>query len=175
MLRSFDSEFESAEPPVQIAHPNPPPVSILSKGRFSDCLLFKPHSQHSRHLHPESPLCPEVSSDVVRFSIMFVSLKAKWLYSRYKFLNLFSVDRAGARSSVRVFLICWVPFFTCNILDAMCSKLNLPCQPGVAAFLLTTWLGYMNSFVNPVIYTIFNPEFRKAFKKIDVPRALINS
>lgn len=25
---------------------------------------------------------------------------------------------------------------------------------------------YMNSFVNPVIYTIFNPEFRKAFKKI---------
>uniref|UniRef100_T1GTP4 G-protein coupled receptors family 1 profile domain-containing protein n=1 Tax=Megaselia scalaris TaxID=36166 RepID=T1GTP4_MEGSC len=33
-------------------------------------------------------------------------------------------------------------------------------------FILTTWLGYMNSFVNPVIYTIFNPEFRKAFKKI---------
>ncbi|XP_049826158.1 dopamine D2-like receptor [Aethina tumida] len=65
-----------------------------------------------------------------------------------------------------VFLICWVPFFTCNILDAMCSKLSLNCQPGVAAFLLTTWLGYMNSFVNPVIYTIFNPEFRKAFKKI---------
>ncbi|XP_060531999.1 dopamine D2-like receptor, partial [Cylas formicarius] len=65
-----------------------------------------------------------------------------------------------------VFLICWVPFFTCNILDAMCSKLNLECQPGVSAFLLTTWLGYMNSFVNPIIYTIFNPEFRKAFKKI---------
>ncbi|XP_030765631.1 dopamine D2-like receptor [Sitophilus oryzae] len=65
-----------------------------------------------------------------------------------------------------VFLICWVPFFTCNILDAMCSKLKFPCNPGVSAFLLTTWLGYMNSFVNPVIYTIFNPEFRKAFKKI---------
>ncbi|XP_071056187.1 dopamine D2-like receptor isoform X2 [Onthophagus taurus] len=65
-----------------------------------------------------------------------------------------------------VFLICWVPFFTCNIMDAMCSKLGLNCQPGVAAFLLTTWLGYMNSFVNPVIYTIFNPEFRKAFKKL---------
>uniref|UniRef100_A0AAR5PEF3 G-protein coupled receptors family 1 profile domain-containing protein n=2 Tax=Dendroctonus ponderosae TaxID=77166 RepID=A0AAR5PEF3_DENPD len=65
-----------------------------------------------------------------------------------------------------VFLICWVPFFTCNILDAMCSKLNYPCNPGVSAFLLTTWLGYMNSFVNPVIYTIFNPEFRKAFKKL---------
>ncbi|CRK99667.1 CLUMA_CG012980, isoform B [Clunio marinus] len=65
-----------------------------------------------------------------------------------------------------VFLICWVPFFTCNIMDAMCTKLNYDCQPGVTAFILTTWLGYMNSFVNPVIYTIFNPEFRKAFKKI---------
>ncbi|CAO1404754.1 unnamed protein product [Diamesa tonsa] len=65
-----------------------------------------------------------------------------------------------------VFLICWVPFFTCNIMDAMCTKLNMDCQPGVTAFILTTWLGYMNSFVNPVIYTIFNPEFRKAFKKI---------
>ncbi|XP_031341042.1 dopamine D2-like receptor [Photinus pyralis] len=65
-----------------------------------------------------------------------------------------------------VFLFCWVPFFTCNIMDAMCSKLGLSCQPGVAAFLLTTWLGYINSFVNPVIYTIFNPEFRKAFKKL---------
>ncbi|KAK6633992.1 hypothetical protein RUM44_004599 [Polyplax serrata] len=65
-----------------------------------------------------------------------------------------------------VFLICWVPFFTCNILDALCTKLSQSCQPGVAAFILTTWLGYINSFVNPVIYTIFNPEFRKAFKKI---------
>ncbi|XP_034256891.1 dopamine D2-like receptor isoform X2 [Thrips palmi] len=65
-----------------------------------------------------------------------------------------------------VFLVCWVPFFTCNILDATCTKLEMNCQPGVAAFILTTWLGYMNSFVNPVIYTIFNPEFRKAFKKL---------
>ncbi|EEC12498.1 dopamine receptor, putative [Ixodes scapularis] len=40
------------------------------------------------------------------------------------------------------------------------------CHLGVTVFLLTTWLGYINSCVNPVIYTIFNPEFRKAFKKI---------
>lgn len=29
-----------------------------------------------------------------------------------------------------------------------------------------TWLGYLNSFLNPIIYTIFNIEFRKAFAKI---------
>ncbi|XP_011494541.1 PREDICTED: dopamine D2-like receptor isoform X2 [Ceratosolen solmsi marchali] len=65
-----------------------------------------------------------------------------------------------------VFLICWVPFFTCNTMDALCSKMKKDCQPGVAAFIATSWLGYMNSFVNPVIYTLFNPEFRKAFRKL---------
>ena len=65
-----------------------------------------------------------------------------------------------------VFLICWVPFFTCNIMDALCTKLGRDCQPGVTAFMLTSWLGYVNSFINPVIYTIFNLEFRKAFKRI---------
>ncbi|XP_017756894.1 PREDICTED: dopamine D2-like receptor [Eufriesea mexicana] len=65
-----------------------------------------------------------------------------------------------------VFLICWLPFFTCNIMDAICTKLTATCQPGVTAFIVTSWLGYMNSFVNPVIYTVFNPEFRKAFHKL---------
>ncbi|CAG4961360.1 unnamed protein product [Colias eurytheme] len=65
-----------------------------------------------------------------------------------------------------VFLFCWAPFFTCSVLDALCTKFGLNCSPGVTVFILTTWLGYINSFLNPVIYTIFNPEFRKAFRKI---------
>uniref|UniRef100_A0A1I8PCW6 G-protein coupled receptors family 1 profile domain-containing protein n=1 Tax=Stomoxys calcitrans TaxID=35570 RepID=A0A1I8PCW6_STOCA len=65
-----------------------------------------------------------------------------------------------------VFLICWVPFFTLGVYGALCNKFQIDCDPGFLAFTLTTWLGYMNSFVNPIIYTIFNPEFRKAFKKI---------
>ncbi|XP_004925965.1 dopamine D2-like receptor [Bombyx mori] len=65
-----------------------------------------------------------------------------------------------------VFLFCWAPFFTCSVLDALCTKFDLPFSPGVTVFILTTWLGYINSFLNPVIYTIFNPEFRKAFRKI---------
>ena len=38
-------------------------------------------------------------------------------------------------------------------------------EPPMTAFLLTTWLGYINSLLNPFIYTIYNREFRKAFQK----------
>ncbi|OWA49858.1 Dopamine D2-like receptor [Hypsibius exemplaris] len=64
-----------------------------------------------------------------------------------------------------VFLACWVPFFTANIINAICDKLQWP-VPGPTVFMVTTWLGYGNSFMNPVIYTVFNEEFRKAFLSI---------
>ena len=64
------------------------------------------------------------------------------------------------------FLVCWVPFFTCNILDALSIKYDLNTSPGNFAFQATTLLGYINSCVNPIIYTIFNPEFRKAFRRV---------
>uniref|UniRef100_A0AC35G809 G-protein coupled receptors family 1 profile domain-containing protein n=1 Tax=Panagrolaimus sp. PS1159 TaxID=55785 RepID=A0AC35G809_9BILA len=72
---------------------------------------------------------------------------------------------------VGIFLICWVPFFTINILNAICVKLDEPsCQVGFGPFFYATWIGYMNSFMNPVIYTIFNTEFRRAFKSIILGR-----
>ncbi|XP_069702862.1 dopamine receptor 1 [Periplaneta americana] len=60
-----------------------------------------------------------------------------------------------------VFLICWVPFFCVNIVAAFCKT----CIPGIV-FKVLTWLGYSNSAFNPIIYSIFNTEFREAFKKI---------
>jgi len=65
------------------------------------------------------------------------------------------------------FLFCWIPFFACNTLAAISIKWNYPdWRPGMTTFLITTWLGYFNSIINPFIYTIFNRDFRKAFRKI---------
>lgn len=64
-----------------------------------------------------------------------------------------------------VFLLCWVPFFIMNPIAAFCDN----CIPKVA-FQILTWLGYANSALNPIIYSIFNQEFRDAFRRILCPR-----
>ncbi|MBN3275450.1 DRD2A protein, partial [Polyodon spathula] len=61
-----------------------------------------------------------------------------------------------------VFIICWLPFFITHILRVHC----LQCYISPELYSTATWLGYVNSAVNPIIYTTFNVEFRKAFIKI---------
>ncbi|XP_068204202.1 dopamine receptor 1-like isoform X2 [Palaemon carinicauda] len=62
---------------------------------------------------------------------------------------------------VGTFLTCWVPFFCVNIAIAFCED----CIP-LKAFKVLTWFGYTNSSFNPIIYSIFNQEFREAFRRI---------
>lgn len=60
------------------------------------------------------------------------------------------------------FIACWFPFFFMYILTPMCTVCDIP----AAAFSIAFWGGYMNSALNPVIYTIFNKDFRRAFRRI---------
>lgn len=60
------------------------------------------------------------------------------------------------------FIACWLPFFFLYILTPMCTGCNIP----ESAFDIAFWLGYMNSALNPAIYTIFNKDFRRAFRRI---------
>ncbi|NWY01921.1 DRD3 protein, partial [Nothoprocta ornata] len=60
------------------------------------------------------------------------------------------------------FIVCWLPFFLIHILNAHCPSCHVP----PALYSASTWLGYVNSALNPIIYTTFNTDFRRAFLKI---------
>ncbi|KAM9360444.1 alpha-2B adrenergic receptor [Symphorus nematophorus] len=64
---------------------------------------------------------------------------------------------------IGVFVVCWFPFFFSYSLQAVCPE---TCAIPEPLFTFFFWIGYCNSSLNPVIYTIFNKDFRKAFKKI---------
>lgn len=62
-----------------------------------------------------------------------------------------------------VFVLCWFPFFFTYSLHAVCRE---KCTIPDTLFNLFFWIGYCNSCLNPIIYTVFNRDFRRAFKKI---------
>ncbi|XP_029524322.1 D(4) dopamine receptor-like isoform X2 [Oncorhynchus nerka] len=62
---------------------------------------------------------------------------------------------------VGAFLFCWTPFFVVHTMRALCATCYIP--PWLMS--IVTWLGYVNSALNPIIYTVFNTEFRNYFNK----------
>ncbi|KAM6939893.1 alpha-2C adrenergic receptor [Xenentodon cancila] len=62
-----------------------------------------------------------------------------------------------------VFVVCWFPFFFSYSLYGICRN---SCKIPATLFKFFFWIGYCNSSLNPVIYTIFNQDFRRAFQKI---------
>uniref|UniRef100_A0A4W3JU28 Adrenoceptor alpha 2C n=1 Tax=Callorhinchus milii TaxID=7868 RepID=A0A4W3JU28_CALMI len=61
------------------------------------------------------------------------------------------------------FVLCWFPFFFSYSLYGLCRE---ACEAPEPLFKFFFWIGYCNSSLNPVIYTIFNQDFRRAFRNI---------
>jgi len=75
-------------------------------------------------------------------------------------------ERKAARTLAVVtgtFLVCWLPFFILALVRPFCAD---SCYFPPLLVSIIGWLGYFNSLLNPIIYTVFNPDFRSAFRKI---------
>jgi octopamine/tyramine receptor len=74
-------------------------------------------------------------------------------------------ERRAARTLgiiMGVFVVCWLPFFVLYLVIPFCAR----CCLSSKFINFIAWLGYVNSALNPLIYTIFNMDFRRAFKKL---------
>ncbi|NWW45715.1 ADRA2 protein, partial [Pedionomus torquatus] len=61
------------------------------------------------------------------------------------------------------FVLCWFPFFFTYSLAAVCGE---GCHISKPLFNFFFWIGYCNSSLNPLIYTLFNRDFRTAFRRL---------
>ncbi|KAL0969959.1 hypothetical protein UPYG_G00235200 [Umbra pygmaea] len=61
-----------------------------------------------------------------------------------------------------LFLIMWCPFFITNVTYVLCQG---SCNGPLLVELLNVfvWVGYISSGVNPLVYTLFNKTYRRAF------------
>lgn len=61
-----------------------------------------------------------------------------------------------------MFVACWAVFFCVNFAMGVCPE----CKFDESFFKYVLWLGYTSSLINPIIYTVFNLSFRRAFIRI---------
>jgi hypothetical protein len=93
------------------------------------------------------------------------------LSSYQKIKNVANNERKALKVLIimfTVFVTLWSPFFILNTLSAIFddfTKLIFSKYEPIVYSLLT-WLGYISSMANPIVYTMFNKSFRNAFLNI---------
>lgn len=61
-----------------------------------------------------------------------------------------------------IFVCCWGPFFSVNLAMGISELFHFD----DALFKALLWLGYLSSTLNPIVYTVFNKNFRKVFVNV---------
>lgn len=62
------------------------------------------------------------------------------------------------------FIACWLPFFIFYLLTPFINNNEV----NMVIMQYLTWLGWINSAINPFIYAFYSPDFRIAFWRLTV-------
>ncbi|KJH43982.1 7 transmembrane receptor [Dictyocaulus viviparus] len=116
-------------------------MDLISKTQTTTKIV---KSHHRNYLHRTSAL----------FQVVRVSLNRQNDGSECKARKTLGIIMS-------VFIICWLPFFSLAVLKS-CLQLKVPYWLDV----VTLWLGYSNSTLNPAIYCKYNNDFRVPFREM---------
>jgi histamine receptor H3 len=78
-----------------------------------------------------------------------------------------SRDRRAAKNLfilVFIFVICWCPYTLLTLIRALCKYAD-KCVPSFI-YEITFWLLWLNSTINPFLYSFLHVKFRQAFYRI---------
>ncbi|XP_022054290.2 dopamine receptor D4a [Acanthochromis polyacanthus] len=138
----------------------PPPLPPIIEREVTDT-----PDEPSTFQSPEQPFPSSECKDSPVPTVSFADIKFNPDPRRRKRAKINSRERKAMKVLpvvVGAFLFCWTPFFVLHTMRARCQDCHVP----PALMSVVTWLGYVNSALNPVIYTVFNTEFRNFFKKV---------
>ncbi|XP_002932610.1 alpha-2B adrenergic receptor [Xenopus tropicalis] len=145
-------------------------VPVLSSTReerngHSESFGLQPQGENLKHTNGCEPAVMDTVATVKGVMLMPKGAKDSDLSSAKKksYINREKRFTFVLAVVIGVFVLCWFPFFFTYSLGAICTEL---CYIPDSVFQFFFWIGYCNSSLNPVIYTIFNQDFRKAFRRI---------
>uniref|UniRef100_A0A3B3XJ90 G-protein coupled receptors family 1 profile domain-containing protein n=1 Tax=Poecilia mexicana TaxID=48701 RepID=A0A3B3XJ90_9TELE len=155
--KSSSQQPLSAPPPPLQARRNTlsclkgPEPSILLSASASDSLSIIPSSEAASQL--SSPAAGPGRND------------ASGCHGRRGMMQAIKNERRASKVLGIVFflfLVMWCPFFITNVTFVLCHD---SCNESLLHDLLNVfvWVGYISSGVNPLVYTLFNKTYRKAF------------
>ncbi|XP_059425723.1 alpha-2A adrenergic receptor-like [Carassius carassius] len=138
-------------------NPNPKPDEDMEESSSSDHKVSNPCSLKKKSSKGKTKRSQIKPGDGDKHEVLQTTKTSRWK-GRQNREKRFTFVLAVV---IGVFVICWFPFFFTYTLTAFCEE----CVPE-PLFKFFFWFGYCNSSLNPIIYTIFNNDFRRSFKKI---------
>lgn len=143
---------------------------------FGSCSFFEYHNSFNqvtlRKMSQNNSLLSRISGKSKKKSILssvdFI-LRSNSLFSsstkhQVKMYNKQNNEEKALKVLMIIFLmfvLFWSPFFIVNIASVLFPSYSFLNNDQL--ILSITWLGYASSMINPIIYTMFNKCFRKAF------------